>query len=56
MRLRRQSVNGRKIGREIGTSCVGKVVAVLLWMGAALLMALLVIPDVFLRNSDQWWR
>jgi hypothetical protein len=45
MRLRRQSVNGRKIRREIGTSCIGKIVGVLLWMGAALLMALLVIPD-----------
>jgi hypothetical protein len=56
MRLRRQSVNGRKIGWEIGTRCVGKVVVVLLWMGAALLMALLVIPDVFLRNFDQLWR
>jgi hypothetical protein len=56
MRLRRLSVNGRKIRREIGTSCVGKVVVVLLWMGAASLMALVVIPDVFLRNFDQWWR
>ncbi len=55
-RLRRQSVNGRKIGREIGTSCVEKVMAVLLWMGAASLMALLVIPDVFLRIFYQWWR
>jgi hypothetical protein len=56
MRLRRQSINERKIGREIGTSCIGKTVRVLLWIGAALLMALLVIPDVFIRNSNQWWR
>jgi hypothetical protein len=56
MKLRRQSVNRRKIGRKIGTSCVGKIVGVLVWMGAASLMALLVILDVFLRNSDQWWR
>jgi hypothetical protein len=56
MRLRRQSINGRKIGREIGTSCVGKILGVLLWMGAASLMALLVIPDLFLRNFNQWWR
>jgi hypothetical protein len=48
MRLRRQSVNGRKIRREIGTSCVGRVMAVILWMGAASKVALLVIPDVFL--------
>jgi hypothetical protein len=54
MRLRRQSINGRKIGREIGTSCEGKIMGVLLWMDAALLMALLVILDVFLRNSNQW--
>jgi hypothetical protein len=56
MRLRRQSVNGKKIGREIGASCVGKVTAVILWRGAALLMALLAIPDVLLRPFDQWWR
>jgi hypothetical protein len=56
MRLRRQSVNGRKIGREIGTSCVGKVMAVIPWRGAASKMALLVIPDVFLRHFNQLWR
>jgi hypothetical protein len=56
MRLMRLSVNGRKIGREISTNCVGKVMAVILWRGAASLMALLVILDVLLRPFDQWWR